>query len=435
LVELLREHGARPTLSQAQKLGDRTAEATILNGDRAAWSDEGYSMLSVAAHRGDLALMRQLLEHGVDPNHLASDKPLVSGNYDLPLHAAADRGNFDAVKLLLEHGADPNIQQPYMERPLTAAARTGNLALVSLLLAHGADPNPGIVRGADPRQMGLYMPSALSVAAGAGNLALVKLLLAHGAKINPGGNFPPLASAAGSGRVELVRYLLEHGADPNVKLGEYDSVLAIALRRPSAAVDELLKHGANVNPAPVLHIQSDFPNASASGVQVNQPMLHVQSGFPDPPLTPLGSALWDAAQYEALLQHAGAKLGADKPIICAFAAQRGRADLLPKLLAYGADVNGMNRDGETALSVCIEHAPERVQLLLDHGANPNAVTRDRHSALEQAAMIGNAELVRLLLAHHADVNARPDRHTALEWAQRKKHADIVALLQQAGAKP
>src|SRR4051812_2417469 len=51
------------------------------------------------------------------------------------------RGNLKLVRLLLEHGADPNIRRDSDTPALFKAAEGGHVAVVSLLLAHNADPN------------------------------------------------------------------------------------------------------------------------------------------------------------------------------------------------------------------------------------------------------------------------------------------------------
>ena len=52
-----------------------------------------------------------------------------------------------------------------------------------------------------------------------------------------------------------------------------------------------------------------------------------------------------------------------------------------------------------------------------------------------AAGKGHVEIVRMLLAHHADVDAKDSRgETALEWAMGAKKTDVVRLLREAGAR-
>jgi ankyrin repeat protein len=81
----------------------------------------------------------------------------AGGKYGSPLQAASDRGNLEVVKLLLDNGADPNTLGTSLRSQrfttdmvpaggvcgtaLQAASVLGNLELVELLLNKGADPN------------------------------------------------------------------------------------------------------------------------------------------------------------------------------------------------------------------------------------------------------------------------------------------------------
>ena len=73
-----------------------------------------------------------------------------------------------------------------------------------------------------------------------------------------------------------------------------------------------------------------------------------------------------------------------------------------------------------------------VERLLKAGANPNA---GRESAVLAAARSGSAEVMKLLLAHGGDANAKePARgQTALMWAVAEKHAGVARVLLDHGA--
>jgi ankyrin repeat protein len=404
LVQLLRAHGAHLTLTQAQEIGDRAAITEALKRDAHAGSLDGYVALATAARAGDLETMRQLLEQGVDPDRQPIGQPgnsaLWALSYSAPLYSAAEGGRLDAVKLLLAHSGASDQAAMNREMALSVAARSGNLAMAALLLAHGANPNPK-EQNVEP---------ALYAAAGAGSIEMAKLLLAHGANVNPVGQFAPLGAAIAGRHPAMVRFLLAHAANPNAP-NDY-SILTVALRSLPEVMPDLIEHGASVTPGPLPH--------GTGGVE---------------PLSPLMAALFYAPQYEAMLVKAGARIGPDRPTICAVAARRRRLDLLPKLLAYGADINGIGSNRETALAACIDHSPADVRMLLEHGANPNLAASEGRTLLEEAVMTGNAATVRLLLAHGADPNTHAARgHAPLYWARKKNHADIVALLVQAGAK-
>jgi ankyrin repeat protein len=90
------------------------------------------------------------------------------------------------------------------------------------------------------------------------------------------------------------------------------------------------------------------------------------------------------------------------------AAQFGDVRIIEALLKAGANVESPNPDGETALMLVARAGNvEAGKLLLKHGANVNAQENfRRQTPLIWAAAESQPELVRLLIAAHADVNAR-----------------------------
>jgi hypothetical protein len=86
----------------------------------------GRRPLNYAAERGDVAMIRWLVEHGADVN-----RPNVSGF--TPLHHAAESGSLPAVEALLAVGADRGAKLPSGRTPLDVARQRGHLAVVRLL--------------------------------------------------------------------------------------------------------------------------------------------------------------------------------------------------------------------------------------------------------------------------------------------------------------
>ena len=104
------------------------------------------------------------------------------------------------------------------------------------------------------------------------------------------------------------------------------------------------------------------------------------------------------------------------------------ADLL---IRAGADVNAANDLRITPLSLaCTNANAALVDRLLSAGANPNTPIATGETPLMTCAGTGSAEAVRMLSARGADVNAKePSQHqTALMWAAAERHADVVKLL-------
>jgi len=146
----------------------------------------------------------------------------------------------------------------------------------------------------------------------------------------------------------------------------------------------------------------------------------------------------DAAQLRAALT-AGAPpnatdAGGNTPLM--LAALYGGVDSMQALLDRGADVNATNRAGATALMRAAV-APAKVRLLLEHGANPNARTLTGQTALMLAARPANShDAVALLLKHGADANAASVfGATALMAAAAGGDAETVRMLLAHGANP
>ena len=110
------------------------------------------------------------------------------------------------------------------------------------------------------------------------------------------------------------------------------------------------------------------------------------------------------------------------------------------LVARGAPVDSNSPYGSTPLyEAAIQGEAEIVRILLDAGADPNkeSAGKSEGTPLCAAASWGHSEVVRLLLQYGADPNLieRTDEvaMTALTWARRNDHDEVVRLLLEAGA--
>jgi ankyrin repeat protein len=115
----------------------------------------------------------------------------------------------------------------------------------------------------------------------------------------------------------------------------------------------------------------------------------------------------DAAMLEQLI-----KKGADpnvKNFAGATALMWAATDLSKTrvLLDHGADVNAISEDNRTALMIAasLPNGRSSVKLLLDHKANTNPTHHPdtESSPLNQAALSGDPEIMRMLIAHGANV--------------------------------
>jgi ankyrin repeat protein len=106
------------------------------------------------------------------------------------------------------------------------------------------------------------------------------------------------------------------------------------------------------------------------------------------------------------------------------------ADVLMAQPKIALELNAPN--GNTALMMAsYKHNVGAVRALLAKGA---IVNRPGYTALHFAAAAGDDEITRLLLEHHAYIDAEaPARYTPLMMAAREGHESTVRLLLEAGA--
>ncbi|KAK8134903.1 hypothetical protein PG984_006915 [Apiospora sp. TS-2023a] len=156
-------------------------------------------LLWSAVQNGHQALATKLLDAGASINAIPDGLLLIQRRYCGALPIAASRGNVDMVRLLLERGADVNSERPRKpgHLPVQIAARCGHEEVVQLLLDHGADRRAAVLAaavGGQPRVLqallgrypnllrvgvgvGLFAQDVLRSALKTGNLAFLAILV------------------------------------------------------------------------------------------------------------------------------------------------------------------------------------------------------------------------------------------------------------------
>ncbi|NDH09958.1 MAG: hypothetical protein EBY16_10235, partial [Gammaproteobacteria bacterium] len=200
-------------------------------------------LISLAAHNGDLEVIKELLDNKENPYQLTSD--------DAPnvLYTVASHGHIEVMQELLKRGANPNQYcRVNNNTPLFIASGIGYLNIVQALLRiEEINPNlPDTDNGKTP----------LFNAAENGHFDVVQALLrAEGINLNlPNDHFniTPLYIAAEKGHLEIVQALLsKDGINPNsLTSDEGITPLHIAAEKGHLKiVQALLERGANVNEA------------------------------------------------------------------------------------------------------------------------------------------------------------------------------------------
>ena len=384
-----------------------------------------------AARAGDTEVVRRALEAGFDPATQDAD--------GRTLYQIAKEGHREEIELMIRDLRERN-SRPQTEteavRALLRAAQAGDVAT----LLRSLDAHPEFI---DAMDGGIKKATALHLAVLGNRHDAVRLLIERGADLDPR-DFPdnatPLHFAAVHGDLETIRLLVEAGADVDGLGDDYElGVLgwATCFREPPVREDVaeyLLAHGAALNPWTAIALGRA---AELRLMIANEPAL-------------LGARMTRNQHRRTLLHHAAAK---------------NRAEIVRLLLELGTDPHATDATGATALATAsLENADTGViSALVAAGAVPDFLTvLNLGNTSEAEAMLRadpsrigptgtdtialhlavnrrNVPVVRWLLAHGVDVNAKRSlwdcNHTALHMTVESGAIAIAQLLLEAGADP
>lgn len=282
---------------------------------------------------------------------------------------ASQADNVAAVKALAASGANVNARARDGSTALHWAAQNDDLAIADILIRQGAKVNAATDLGVTP----------LWVAAANSSAGMVQRLLAAHADPNlaPPTDGTPLMVAARLGNAEAVKALLGHGANPNAKEAAHGQTA-------------LMWAAAERHPDVVRLLLADHADARARSASWRQPVLLCCQYYED---DEDGATVINKGGFTPLL----------------FAAQAGDTESAKLLIAAGADIKESAADGAGALVLAAHLGhDDTAAFLLDAGADPNAAGAG-YTALHVAATRGDVSLIKSLLDHGADINARLQR--------------------------
>lgn len=396
---------------------DAMKEWTVERVEAVEKERSAIQKLIEAAGGGDAAVVRELLDAGVDMNGRS-----VDGSSWTPLTRAASAGKVEVVKLLLERGAEVDLPK-HPGWDYTPLCLTKSPEAADTLKAAGANIHAKLFR----RDV-----SILTYVAMHNGAPMVQWFLDQG--LDPkmiGDNEQTLLFSVKDGPTAEV--LLKAGVDPN-HVDEFGEV-ALQTARGGDVVEALIKGGARTSglKRPLL----------ASLVQEES-----------------GAALEKALQI--LPKQAPEDL--QKALIAA--AHRDSDKAAEVLLKNGAKANveGEWAPGDTSLPLlicCIFGSEKTAKVLLENGADPNAgkiqgmilrtAINNRHADLVKilraagakgasefcvAVATGNSENVRRLLEKAPSFADAPDFwEGVLATAAGKNALDVVAKAIEAGVPP
>ena len=190
-----------------------------------------FSPLCLAVERNHTTFVRMLLSRNAVPSIRGYRKGTV-------LHVAAGRGRLEIVKQLIEAGADVEDKDVGSIKPLEWALYSGNHAVVRELMNAGA-----VIRSSEAGDERAFIASA-----GYGFLNCVEIVLQYqGESIVQGLQEAALGKATEAGYVDVCRLLLQHGTNPNGSVGDRCILVQAVGTRKLELVKLLLEHGANVD--------------------------------------------------------------------------------------------------------------------------------------------------------------------------------------------
>ena len=415
------------------------------------------------------------LEHKLVEDFIEKDIKLDE-NSNSPLHNAAMTGKLEYVKILLNKKANVNVQNRRKRTALHMASRIGHVGMVEQLLK---DETINV------DLQDFKGRTALHVATYHKHLEIVVKLLKSGAKVDVEDkvtNTPlcyisskrmskiqirialellkyhkyPLHAAVEESCYPAIKKFLRDGMSPNVQNEEGDTPLHIVAQNMDIIngpiVRDLLKYGAKVDMENYIHktplitavefARSDLiKKLVENGANVN----HVQK---ESGSTPLRYAIYkDNLKIFRLLLELGAKVKVPtnelSPIEKVFmsplheACIIGRSEskakietrlrILQEVLQQGAEIDVVNKNGETPLCMAMRtHQGHSVKMLLQYGANPNRKDRSiingagnssvLHEAIGTACYDDDQHLeedvsnIKELLRYGANINALDDNN-------------------------
>lgn len=412
-------------------------------------TDASKLMHSIA--NKDLPAVKALLASDVNPD------TVVNGN--TPLMLAAKVGNTDVVHELITAGAQVDNPALSSERrtPLMVAITSKNADVVALLLSEGASVTRQDYRGMSAMDHAVITDQRLGseqfelmVAvrfnpqfAGIGDLATREVVDQKSENKRLQGLYLEYLGAAETCHVQRLSSLL-------LNEGELDSgemvdgvPLAENIRKPECAIalhDHLRTKPSYIKAARA-HLADRVQQCDVAGVKralSESPSLDVTRRYSgkSPIERSVSAGCYAGLRLMVRSQQLEGKLDDDiivKAIV--FAPQNTLVKLVGNLISADANVDGVDRVGQTPLATAIaREQPTVAKYLVDAGASVNRKTSNGSYPVIEATKKGYEHLVLQMVANGADLNARDSLgRTALFAAVSRGQQRLVQALIQAGA--
>ena len=349
-----------------------------------------------ATQSGDVEKVREILECG------KCTVSCTDSDGWTPLHWACKKGHVDVVRVLVsEFKADMTIQTSYGDTPLTLAAKNNNDNVVHALLSD----SQCLV---DAKGRDDY--TALHYSCGYGHVDIVRTLVKHKANVNArtDSGDTPLTLAAKNNNDNVVHALLSDSqclVDAKGQNG-YTALHYSCRYGHVDTVRTLVNYKANVNARTE---RGSIPLTLAVSHKHGN-VVHVLLSDSQCLVDAKGRYGYTALHYSCIYGH---------------------VDIVKTLVKHKANVNARIYSGNTPLTLAARNKHDNVvhALLSDPQCLVNAKDQDSYTALHYSCSYGNVDILRTLVNHKANVNARTDSgDTPLTLAARNKHDIVVHAL-------
>ena len=351
--------------------------------------ERNQSLLHLATRNKALFSLELLLELGLNPN-------LGDKYNETPLHIASFMGNDEMVALLLKYKANPNSLNDNLQTPIHKASFKGSVEVIKILLDNNADIY----------LLDEFHTSVIQFAVRSKKIKAVKFLIEKGAIINSLDiqKKSTLHYAAIYSRVDIVKLLIESGVNPYVKTLYKQTPLHLAIEHP---VFEMVE-------------------------------VFMESGLTSYDKSKFGYSPYDEAiqknKFEAVELFNRLKNNKDyqsrvrKNALCLSIVMNDfdQADsLIPR-----SNVNLKDTFGNTALFYAImNEEPYLVEQLLKFDASIYSIDKMGLDAIYYAVLVGNLEVVRLIMQKQVNLNKKYLGYNVLEHAKYSGNNQVYNLLE------
>ena len=369
----------------------------IEKGADLSQTDNDHMPIHIAAHYGRESIVRTIVKHGGSIDAQTTNKSKLTA-----LHIAAYYGHHNVAQALVELGANIEARTPQGYTPLRMASSEGYGEVAELLLKSKANCNSQCNDGMTP----LHSATAL------GRKGVVKVLLHYRADVTllASDGKTPIHTAMVSKDPSILQLLLQENPDalshPNMVISDPPPVITACKLESPDMLKVLVNHKVDLN---VIDLKDNMTALMVACAKGNTKLIDI-----------LASNGADIAKVVPLV---GTPLHA--------AVENGQANSAKQLLQLGVNPDILNSGGVSPLMRAVEcEQTEIAELLLRHEANVALKHPETGlPILHKAAARNNIKMLKLLMAHGADINQlTPKGSSALHIAVIHGAKDAIDLL-------